>query len=110
MPDGAEKQRWRWMSSVRPVRNDPVPSTKGGDGINELAADILRLNPAQMSADTAARATSTTRLTSRNWATQSIGNQIIASLPPAPERGGRGTVGRLAKAAHRAILMAWCWC
>lgn len=83
MPDGAEKTALA-VQLFGKSGAELIPFlNQGRDGINELAAEMQALG-VQMSSETAAQAGNfNDALDKLHLATQSIGNQIIASLLPA---------------------------
>lgn len=105
MPDGAEKTALA-VQLFGKSGADLIPFlNQGRDGINELAAEMQALG-VQMSSETAAQAGNfNDALDKLKLATQSIGNQIIASFLPALNDMAAGMVESAKQGgALRAIL------
>lgn len=105
MPDGAEKTALA-VQLFGKSGADLIPFlNQGRDGINELAAEMQALG-VQMSSETAAQAGNfNDALDKLKLATQSIGNQIIASFLPALNDLAAGMVESAKQGgALRAIL------
>ena len=105
MPDGAEKTALA-VQLFGKSGADLIPFlNQGRDGINELAAEMQALG-VQMSSETAAQAGNfNDTLDKLKLATQSIGNQIIASFLPALNDLAAGMVESAKQGgALRAIL------